>query len=161
WHEKRLASWTDEIPDVSGQTVIHVYPNGDFARAITLGMSKMGLPDVVVQETTWSSDNQVGNLINIFSQSIAERQTPHEGNQYRLDLHTIKNPRLREHQFKDLTGNAVACLTLADANWEEGDPKNRLVRLDADRYSGDDPHAKQDSMISSFFGSQDSITKVE
>jgi uncharacterized protein YegJ (DUF2314 family) len=163
WHEKRLASWSDEIPDVSGQTVIHVYPNGDFARAITLGMSKMGLPDVVVQETPWSSDNQVGNLINIFSQSIAERQTPHKGDQYRLDLHAIKNLRMRANQLKDLKGNAnaVACLTLSEAKWEEGDPKNRLVRLDADQYPGDDAHAKQDSMISSFFGWQDSLVKVE
>ena len=163
WHEKRLASWSDEIPDVSDQTVIHIYPNGDFARAITLGMSKMGLPDIVVQETPWSSDNQVGNLINIFSQSIAERRTPPKVDQYRLDLHAIKNPHMREKQLADLKGNAngAACLTLAEAKWEEGDPKNRLVRLDADRYPGDDPHAKQDSMLSSFFGWQDSITTVE
>lgn len=163
WHEKRLASWSDEIPDVSGQTVIHIYQNGDFARAITLGMSKMGLPDVVVQETPWSSDDQIGNLINVFSQSLAERQTPPKVNQYRLDLHAIKNPHVREKQLGDLKGNATgaACLTLAVAKWEEGDPQNRLVRLDADQYSGNDPHARQDSMISSFFGAQDSIATVE
>lgn len=161
WHQKRLGSWLGDIPDVSTQTVIHIYPNGDFARAITLGMSKMGLPDIVVQETPWSSDNQVGNLINIFSQSIAESQTPHNGDQYKLDLHTIKNPRLRENQLKDLKGNAVACLTLAETKWEEGDPKNRLVRLNSDQYPGNDSHARQDAMISSFFGAEDSLAEVK
>jgi len=163
WHEKRLAFWTAEIPDVSGQTIIHIYPNGEFARAITLGMSKMGLPDVVVQETPWSSDNQVGNLINIFSQSIAEREVPHTSDQYRLDLHNIKNLHLRESQLKQLKGNAsgVACLTLTEAKWEEGDPKNRLVRLASDRYPGDDSHIRQDRMISSFFGWQDTLSKVQ
>lgn len=162
WHEKRLASWTTEIPDLSTQTVIHVYPNGEFARAITLGMSKIGLPDVVVQETPWSSDNQVANLINIFSQSIAERDAPLKSDQYRLDLHNIKNPHLRESQLKGLgkNGAGVGCLTLAEAKWEEGDPKNRLIRLASDQYTGDDSHVRQEKMISSFFGSEDSLSKV-
>lgn len=163
WHEKRLASWTGELPDVSSQTVIHVYPNGEFARAITLGMSKMGLPDVVVQETPWSSDNQVANLINIFSQSIAEREVPLKSDRYRLDLHNIKNLNLRQSQLEGLgkNGAGAACLTLAEAKWEEGDPKNRLVRLAFDQYPGDDSHVRQERMISSFFGSQDSLSQVQ
>jgi hypothetical protein len=84
WHQKRLATWNSEVPDVSGQTVIHIYPKGEYPRAITLGMSKMGLPDVVIEESPWSSENQVGNLINIFCQDIAERQTPHNDNNFRL-----------------------------------------------------------------------------
>ena len=48
WHQTRLASWTAEIPNVSSQTVIHIYKNDDYVRAISLGMAKMGLPDVVV-----------------------------------------------------------------------------------------------------------------
>ena len=163
WHDRRLASWSEDVPDVPSQTVIHIYSNGEFARAITLGMSKMGLPDVVVQETPWSSANQVGNLINIFSQSMAERPAPHASDKYRLDLRAIRNSHLREHQLEGIKGNGagVACLTLREGKWEEGDPKNRLVRIDGDQYPGADAHAKQDSMISSFFGWNDALTKVK
>ena len=162
WHQKRLASWTNEIPDVSTQTVIHIYPNGEYARAITLGMSKIGLPDVVVEESSWSSDNQVGNLINIFSQALAETQRPLISSNFRLDLHAIKNVRLRENHVKSLKPNAagVACLSLAEGKWEEGDPKNRLVRLASDEYPGNDSHAQQEAMLSSFFGWEDSMVKV-
>jgi uncharacterized protein YegJ (DUF2314 family) len=163
WHQKRLANWNSEIPDVSGQTVIHIYPKGEYARAITLGMSKMGLPDVVIEESPWSSKNQVGNLINIFCQDIAERGTLHSNNNFRLDLRAIRTSSVRETQIKSLKANAVgvACLSLVQGKHEEGDPKNRLVRLMADRYEGNDPHAKQDSMLSSFFGWEDSMVKIE
>ncbi len=162
WYRKRLASWADEIPDVSTQTVIHIYPNGEYARAITLGMSKMGLPDVVVEETSWSSDNQIGNLINIFSQSLAEAERPPTSRNFKLDQHLIRNARVRQSQIKSLKANAggVACLSLAEAKWEEGDPKNRLVRLASDGYSGNDSHARQEAMISSFFGWKDSMMKI-
>ena len=50
WQKKRLGSWTQDVPEASSQTTIHAYNQGEYVRAITLGMSKMGLPDVVVQE---------------------------------------------------------------------------------------------------------------
>jgi uncharacterized protein YegJ (DUF2314 family) len=54
----------------------------------------------------------------------------------------------------------VACLTLREGKWEEGDPKNRLIELASENYPGNDLHAKQDRMLSSFFGWEDSVTNV-
>jgi len=62
----------DWIPTIEKQMTIHVYKKDEFVRAITLGMKKAGLPDVVVEEFDWSSENQVGDLINIFCQAMAE-----------------------------------------------------------------------------------------
>lgn len=162
WHERRIASWRGEIPDVSDETVIHSYDNGRSVRAITLGMSKMGLPDVTINSPGWSDEGQMGSLINIFSQSLAEGKPIRETGEVKLDLTEIKNFHVLEQHLKSLEGNGmgVACLSLKPGQWEEGDPKNRLIQLGFDTYPGADDNAKQESMISSFFGSEDSISKV-
>jgi len=163
WHEKRVASWIDQVPDVSDETVIHIYNGDGSVRAITLGMSKMGLPDVTMDSTGWSSESQMGNLIDIFSQRLAEGAPIREPGEFKLDLRVVKNSHIREDQLKSLKGNAsgVACLTLKPGKWEEGDPKNRLIQLGSDDYPGTDDSAKQEAMISSFFGSEDSISKIK
>jgi len=163
WHERRMSSWDGEIPNVASQTTIHVYQSGAFVRAITLGMAKMGLPDVVVNDFTWSSENQIGNLINAFSQILAEGMSvPVPGN-YELNLETIKNARAREHQTNDLIANATgaAYLWLDKGKWEDGDPKNRLIELSAERYRGPDIHARQEKMLGCMFGSEDKVTYIE
>ena len=162
WHKKRLESWTDVEPEIFTQTVIHAYPKDEFVRAITLGMAKMGLPDVVVEQFGWSSNAQVGHLINLFCQALGEgHPIPKTGN-FRLVLREIKNTSLRNDQLKSLKGNAagVGCLTLRKSQRDEGDPDNRLVELGFDNYPGNDAHAKQDQMLSSFFGAEESIAMV-
>jgi hypothetical protein len=77
WRQRRVDQWTDP-PRVSLQTVIHNYNTGHSVRAITLGMAKMGLPDLVVEDTGWSSNNRIGNLINLLSQALGEGQPFHK-----------------------------------------------------------------------------------
>ena len=164
WHEKRLASWTDDVPDMSTQTVIHIYKDDEFVRAITLGMAKAGLPDVVVSDFTWSEENQIADLINIFSQSIAEGAALDKSGRFRLNLRAIKNPTARESQIKALKANAIeqGCLSLKPGIAEEGDPDNRLIQITFDRYDGHDFHARRDQMLTSFFGSAtDSVTHIQ
>ncbi len=163
WHEKRLKSWSGDVPDISSQTVIHIYKNDELDRAITLGMTKMGLPDVVFDSISESSGEQVGNLINLFCQSMAEAAVLEKSGKFRLDLRTIKNSQVREARLKSVKGNfmGVAYLTLRPGVWEEGDPKNRLIQLTAERYVGNDVPSKQDRMLSCLFGWEDRVTDVE
>src|SRR5262249_4088757 len=162
WHKARLAVWTDEIPSAVSQITIHVYNNGDYAREISLGMSKMGLPDVVVEQLPWSSRSQVGDLINDFSQLMAEGATFERSGKFTLDLHAIKNAGLRESELKSLVANSTgkAWLRRKAGRRDEGDPYNRLIELAADRYKGPDIHAKQDSMLYSLFGGEDAVTQI-
>lgn len=143
--------------------VIQSYSKGESVRAITLGMSKMGLPDVVIQDSAWSSSSQVGNLINLFSQSIAEGEPFSKSGDFMLILRGIQNPHVRDDRIKSLKANAtgVACLTLKKGIWEEGDPKNRLIELASDKYPGNDQGAKQEALFGSFFGWEDSITMIK
>jgi uncharacterized protein YegJ (DUF2314 family) len=162
WHQKRVESWQGEVPDIANETTIHIYNNGTSIRAITLGMSKIGMPDVVMESSGWSSDSQVGNLINLFGQAVAEGKSTPDTGDFKLELRSIKNSAVREEQTRRLKSNAlgIACLTLSQGTWEEGDPKNRLVELRADRYSGSDSSSRQESMISSFFGAEDHISNI-
>ncbi|MGB9472911.1 MAG: hypothetical protein WBQ59_26440 [Candidatus Acidiferrum sp.] len=70
WHERRLATWPDPntIPHLQAETVIHLYPYDDMLRAISLGMVKFGLPDIVVEHVSHNSQNQAGDLIDLFAQ---------------------------------------------------------------------------------------------
>ena len=163
WHETRIAKWTGDPPAMKSQTVIQSYRNGDFVRAITLGMGKVGLPDVVVEDFVWSQDNQVGNLINIFTQAMVEGAALSIPGTYTMKLQSVKNDDVREPQLKSLGSNstATAYLTLKKGKPDEGDPDNRLIVLSPESYSGADYHAKLDGMLTCFFGATDAVTGVK
>lgn len=163
WAEKRLADWTEKVPNVTQHTVIHAYNTGEYVRAITLGMTKCGLPDVVIENVPWSLNRTLGHVMNLFAQALAEGAAIEKGGKLDLDLRVIKNAQVREPQLASLKPNAtsVAMLSLTKAKREEGDPDNRLVEIRFDRYPGKDVHARQVALASSLFGSEDSISYVK
>jgi uncharacterized protein YegJ (DUF2314 family) len=163
WHKRRVAAWLRKVPDVPNETVIHAYDDESSMRAVTLGMSKMGLPDIMINFSGWSSESQIGDVINIFSQSLAEGEMMPAKGDFKLDLFALKNSQFRDDQLKSIKGKGigVGCLSVEPGKWEEGDAKNRLIQLGFDRYPGSDPDARQESMISSFFGAEDSISHID
>ncbi len=162
WHKRRLDSWTDDIPDVSQHTVIHAYKTEQLVRAITLGMSKFGLPDVVVSDFPWSSNRPVGNLINLFAQAMVEGAVIKTPGALDLDLRSVRNAGVRQAQLATLKPNAAAIgkLSLVKGRWEDGDPRNRLVEIRFDRYPGSDHYARQEAMLGALFGVEDSVMRV-
>ncbi|HTT34063.1 MAG TPA: DUF2314 domain-containing protein, partial [Methylomirabilota bacterium] len=159
WHKRRIGDWKEGIPNISTQTVIHLYENGEFLRAISLGMTKAGLPDVAVEELPEADGNRVVSLINLFTQSMVEGRTFKQNGDFKLDLRAIQNADLREPQIKTLEPNetGIACLTLREGQHEEGDPRNRIIELTFDRYAGNDKHAKQDAALNWLFGWEDAV----
>jgi len=140
-----------------------MYDAGHSQRAISLGMAKMGLPDLVVEDLAQHSQGEIGNLINLVSQALAEGQAARKTCGFRLALSEIRDAGIREEMMKALKPNStgVACLTLLPGKWEDGDPHNRLVQLAFDKYPGPDLHARQEAMIDSFFGFADSVHYVK
>jgi uncharacterized protein YegJ (DUF2314 family) len=163
WEKKRIEDWTEDVPDISSHTVIHAYKNEEYIRAITLGMAKLGLPDIVVDRFSWSLSRNMGHVVNLFAQAIAEGGAPKKPGEFDLDIRAIRNAKVREPQIKSLKSNAtsVALLSLKQGVWEEGDPKNRLIEITFDRYPGPDLHARQEKMLASLFGWEDSVTPVK
>jgi uncharacterized protein YegJ (DUF2314 family) len=164
WHTRRLASWIEKTPELANQFTIDIYPTNEYMRAITLGMAKFGLPDLVVQEIPHSSTKQAEDLIDIFAQALVEGGgiVPNSG-KFKLDIHRIRNDHLRNSKLKSLKKHAsgTACLLLKPGKREEGDPENRLMELSAEVYSGPDPQARQDNILSSLLGWEDIAHNVE
>jgi uncharacterized protein YegJ (DUF2314 family) len=165
WHKARLApeEWADKIPTVTSQTVVHFYPNGEYPREISLGMEKVGLPNVVVQEVSQSTGATTLSLINLFCQTLAENEYLNTQGNVRLNIQHITNVKLRESQLKSVKSNGLghACVALKVGRREEGDPPGRLVELSGERYTGPDSHAKQENMISSLYGWDDKAHMVK
>ncbi len=162
WHERRLAGWHTTVPDISKHTTIHAYKNGEYIRAITLGMAKFGLPDVVVNDFAWSGNVGMGNLINLLTQAMAEGASFEKAGEFDLALREIVNPDVRQTQLESLKprASAIAYLGLRRGIWEEGDPDNRLIEIVFERYPGPDNHARQDKLLSSLFGWEDPVTEL-
>ena len=163
WRERRMTSWDGPFPDVAKHTVIHAYQNDAGVRSITLGMAKFGMPDVVIEDSSWSSNRNIGHIINLFAQSIAEGAVIEREGEFDLNFRSIKTRGVREAQITTLKKNAtsIALLTLKQGTPEEGDPENRLVEITFDRGVGPDIHARREHILGTAFGADDSITDAK
>lgn len=163
WRKRRLDTWDGNLPDVSQHTVIHAYQSQKMVRAITLGMGKFGLPDVVVQDFSWSMNRPMGNLVNLLSQSLAEGLLIGPNGRVELAFKRLQHAGVRATQSSDLLAGSQgrAELMLVEGRPEDGDPENRLVEIRFDTASGKDAYARQEALLSSLYGSKDSITYVQ
>lgn len=161
WQERRIDGWDGAFPLVSNHTVIHSYRQGNGVRAITLGMKKFGQPDLVVNDFGWAVNRPVGNLINATSQLLVEGTRPAAN--MSLDFSQIRHKEARSIALSDQKDGAKgkAEITLRETKAEKGDPDNFLLEFVFDRYPGPDRHARQEVLLTTLFGSSDSITKVK
>ena len=163
WHEKRIASWGENGPNITDHTVIHAYKNTEFIRAISLGMQKFNLPDIVVNDFIWSNNNQMGNLINIIGQSLIEGRKIDKHMMLKVNLHEMRNEVFKESIISSLKKNSTGqtIIPLKPAKHEEGDPDNYLLEIDFDNQTGNGLQERQETFISEFFGSEDKITYIK
>lgn len=163
WQKRRVDPWAGGIPDIASQIVIHAYQaDNKLARAITLGMGKFGLPDVVVSQFSWSMNGPMGTLVNGFAQAMVEGAQIARPGQFDLDLRTLKQGGLRDPKDKEAKGTTPARLSLVAGTWESGDPRNRLYEIGFDRYPGPDRSAQQVALLKSTFGAaDDSVSRIK
>jgi uncharacterized protein YegJ (DUF2314 family) len=162
WKERRIDDWTEEFPDVSKHIVLHAYKRDEFVRTISLGMVKFGLPDLVIEDSSWSQHQHVGLLVNLVAQRMAEGAPAKLPGDFDLELRAIKNKKVREPQLASIKPNAtgIAPLAFREGSRDEGDPENRLIELAFDRSPGPDVHERQNYLLSSFLGSEDSAVTI-
>ena len=162
WERRRIASWTEPVPDVSDHIVIHFYEQDELVRAVSLGMAKFGLPDIVMDDFTWSLKRPVNNTINLLAQALVEGTPLAEGRTLHLDIRKLRNASLRDANLRTMksTDAGAARLLLLDGERDEGDPDNRLIEVAFDSYPGNDFHAKREAMLHALFGSTDEMQGV-
>jgi len=165
WAEQRINEWRDgdNIPDITKHIVVHAYKKDEYVRAISLGMAKFGLPDIVIDNFSWSLNRNMGHIVDLFAQALAEGAVLQKPGEFDLQFKSIKNANVREPQITTLKSNAtgIALLSLKKGKWEEGDPQNRLIEITFDRGTGPDIHAKQEQVLGAAFGWDDSPVPVK
>jgi uncharacterized protein YegJ (DUF2314 family) len=163
WKKKRIDSWSGETPAVEDHIVIHAYNSNEGARAITLGMAKFGLPDIVVNNFAWSLNRPMGNLINLVAQSTTEGFTPSKDGILELNIDKLKNTDYKKKLLFTLKDNAEPTLTiqLGAGNHEEGDPNNYITELLFPSRKDVSLSEEHETLLSSLFGWEDKISYVQ
>jgi uncharacterized protein YegJ (DUF2314 family) len=163
WRKRRLDSWWNGIPDAAKQTVIHAYKGDRQVRAITLGMAKFGMPDIVVEDFAWSANRSMGNLINSLAQAMVEGAELKSIGNYDLDLRAVRHARVKDEMVSTLLPNSTgtARLVLVKGRAEAGDPDNRLMEVSFERYPGPDHYSRQTALVTALFGSQETVSRVK
>ncbi len=167
WKKKRIEGWgSSEIPDIRSQITIHAYDRGDgsgYLRGVTLGMEKLGLPDVAVERFVSSENMALGNLINVFCQSIAADPRIKDAARFEMSLDRLKPEAVakdyRESLFEN--GEGKALLALMKGTPDDGDPDNAQISLDFRHGRGASGDEKRFDVVSRFWGSRDAIVPVD
>jgi len=162
WKQKRLDVWPDSgLPEIGTQITIHLYQANEssrYLRAITLGMEKFALPDVVIPELVGSDNRPAGNLINLVCQSMAEDPVV-EGKRQVFRLASLRATRMRQEFESSLRGGASGQITLAllQGKAERGDPDNRLIEIDFRHGVGTTNDERRQNLFSVLWGADDAI----
>jgi len=163
WQSKRLNAWRGLVPNIDEQTVIHAYQHNEGIRAITLGMAKFGLPDIVVNNFSWSQNRSMGNLINFIGQSLIEGVVPNANDMLELNISELRETRFKKELVAGLKENAVSNISIqiGDGKWEEGDPENYIIEVLFNNIEGTSLSEQQDTLLSSLFGWEDEVSYVK
>ena len=104
----RQDSWEGGVPQVPRHVAMHAYREGDAYRAVSLGMSKFGLPDLCVNQFAGDRMSQVDSAIQLALQATFDR------------------PNVLTAGFLDVANLQINARV---GKPESGDSPNRLIEL--------------------------------
>jgi uncharacterized protein YegJ (DUF2314 family) len=153
-----------EVPFVAAHINIHSYAAegaGGLLRSVTLGMSKLGLPDLVVNGHPRGEWPTVVELLRASCQALADDPRIVEAGALKLDLERLDSKRAREaaRRIQRPGAKGRARVTLAVAPREQGDAENGLVELTFGGFTGS-PTERQHALLVALFGYEDRIFRV-
>jgi uncharacterized protein YegJ (DUF2314 family) len=159
WRKTHIDQWSDGYPMATKHTTLHAYNNGDLVRAVTLGMRKFGMPDLVINDFSWSQAEAIGSAINGLQQLLVEGAPVSVAGTFDFDIRAVKHSVYRKHLLDSRIEQArgIGKMTLAATKPQDGDPDNRLIEITFDSYSGKSPQEQQNQFIAEAFGSRDSV----
>lgn len=142
WETRVVGGWKGDVPQMNRQIFIAARHKGELLRAVSWGMSKFGLPDLVLDGFNKSNFDAAGRLVNLVAQSLAEGGKPAADGALALEREGKK-----------------ALVVLAVGTRDENDPENRLLEIG---FPGTGTH--QERMGAAFvalFGAKDEIELVD
>jgi uncharacterized protein YegJ (DUF2314 family) len=164
WQQNRIATWEGPLPNVARHITIHAYNEKGRVRAITLGMSKFALPDLVINDAVWSLSGPLGNTLNAVAQRLAEGDRPQGSGQYELNIANIKHSAMRKHVEDTVVGKASGRggVQLVESAPQSGDADNALLEVRFNTSAGSDTTSRQTAFITDVYGAQtDDVIRVK
>ena len=118
WRE-RTGRWTGSLPDARDLFTIHSYRDGELVRMVTLGLAKIGLPDLVVEHVAPDSAKTMATLINLVAQSMVEGAVVRDGGLIEVDSSSVPDkPGAPEESVFDYTVKRADGTTEGDTTGE-------------------------------------------
>lgn len=153
WEKLRVQGWEGALPDVSSHITVHYYrTDGDRYRAITLGLGKLGVPDLVIQDLPPPHSQEALQLIMVAAQRLVEGAELTGTGQLHLELGAILHGGAKKALSEGTTKPGSAVVMLREARREEGDPDNRLLELRFDGYAAKTEEERIGLAIEALFG---------
>jgi len=155
WEQRRTAHWQGDLPRADSHMIMHLYGHKGDYRLVTLGMDKLGLPDLTIPSIIRNDSGVMGPMINAVAQHMIEGGPIGPEGTLSLDLAAIQHTELREAlQQHVIEGTGKAQLRLQVATPQEGDADNRLWEI-AFPGTADAYHQAQIAMLEGMFGNSD------
>jgi hypothetical protein len=155
WQAQRVDGWEGDLPTVVQHIVIHYYAtDGGKHRAITLGMVKFGLPDLVVDDVPLNESDDMSTIVDCAAQLLVEGATLGKNGRLTIDLSAIRQTGAKKAILARVRSGAkrLGQVELALTTPEEGDPDNRLVVLRFPMYPGATAGERQAAAIAGIVG---------
>jgi len=163
WSERRLFSPDGQAPNLFYQVNKHGYRDPELIRIVTLGMNKLGLPDVSIKEVSPKSSVKANLMLYALCQWLAEN-----GKLPAVGKLTLRQDSLKNAAFKKM----LAEVTMEDAKrtvplrlWavepEQGDAENRQILITADDLPGKTPLEKIEAATHRFTGYDNRIFQAK
>lgn len=163
WKTRRVDAFQDQTIDITGHVTIHIYREGEFCRAVTLGMSNFCLPEISIRNFPCSDQISYGNLINAVTQTLVENPFINADSTLHVELKKIKNKKMRDLLLSDIKTDAqlATSVKLKWASPEEGDNPfvQLLIAFENPKYSSPQEEAHQ--LVADLFGMQESYTVAQ
>lgn len=162
WEGTRVATWRGGIPYLPDHFVIRYHSSGTLNRAKTIGLQKVGLPDLAFDDFARSSTNTVGSLLRLVAQTMLERGGSLNAGRLYVSIDGLENRRAREALTEVCHDDAEkrAELSLAMADRVAGDPDNRRWTI---VFPGEAQslQERQEELLCRVFGCLDEVSEVE
>ena len=157
WKTSRIDTWEGRLPDVTRHITIHAYNDDGKMRAVTLGMNKFALPDLVINDLTWSLSSPLGDTINLVAQSLLEGARPSNNGQFDVKVAAIQHQAMRTKVQSTIAqkGTGRGQVLLYQSTPQDGDPSNTLAELRFDTAAGKDTTSRQTAFANGVFGVQE------
>ncbi len=166
WQAIRLPGAATAVPDITRHITIHFYQpeeESPLLRAVTLGMEKFALPNVVVERLRPGESQAVGTLINLVCQSLVERPfVPHPA-RHVVRIEDIDSEAFRQGigRFQGAHATGEITLVLTRGGRDEGDPAGPLIELGFGEAPGETLDGRRQAALAALFGATESLIAIE